>query len=335
MAGPEERGGRGAGGSGEAQAQGQPRDSAMALVEPTLGPSRDEPRVFGLDKFNCDIFAECCKHTAGGIERFVTARLSKLKLRAAITKLVVTGDLPFRIVELDVGVIPSRWTVARDTVVLADLVLEAAIAELASTTCAVSYSTDMWTGPNGKAYMVLIGHFVSVQWELRQVILAFVEMPGRHGGKEIAKAVEKVVVQWKLQTRCLVPKPGPFCFCPHHNTLGTTKEEKEKWRGLRVTDVEWEALGALDGFLRPFARVSTAAEGSTYPTVSMVLPYFYALIDSLEKKLHTGTHELVRPLMSAALGHLKQYEFAIGDEYWIGTFLDPSMKAEYFTDSGT
>ncbi|CAI7798200.1 unnamed protein product, partial [Closterium sp. NIES-54] len=41
------------------------------------------------------------KGEAGGIERFVTGRLSKLKLRAAITKLVVTCDLPFRIVELD------------------------------------------------------------------------------------------------------------------------------------------------------------------------------------------------------------------------------------------
>ncbi|CAI7863982.1 unnamed protein product [Closterium sp. NIES-53] len=58
MARPEERGGRGAGGSGEAQAQGQPRDSAMAPVQPSLGPPRDEPRVFGLDKFNCDNFAE-------------------------------------------------------------------------------------------------------------------------------------------------------------------------------------------------------------------------------------------------------------------------------------
>ncbi|CAI7790104.1 unnamed protein product [Closterium sp. NIES-53] len=58
MAGPEERGGRGAGGSGEAQAQGQPRDSAMAPMQPSLGPPRDEPRVFGLDKFNGDSFAE-------------------------------------------------------------------------------------------------------------------------------------------------------------------------------------------------------------------------------------------------------------------------------------
>ncbi|CAI7887414.1 unnamed protein product, partial [Closterium sp. NIES-54] len=57
MAGPEERGGRVAGGSGEAQAQGQPRDSAMAPMQPCLGPPRDEPRVFGLDKFNGDNFA--------------------------------------------------------------------------------------------------------------------------------------------------------------------------------------------------------------------------------------------------------------------------------------
>ncbi|CAI7878193.1 unnamed protein product [Closterium sp. NIES-54] len=58
MARPEERGGRGAGGSGEAQAQGQPRDSAMAPVQPSLGPPRDQHRVFGLDKFNGDNFAE-------------------------------------------------------------------------------------------------------------------------------------------------------------------------------------------------------------------------------------------------------------------------------------
>ncbi|CAI7832690.1 unnamed protein product [Closterium sp. NIES-53] len=58
MAGPEERGGRGSGGSGEAQAQGQPRDSAMAPMQPSLGPPGDEPRVFGLDKFNDDNFAE-------------------------------------------------------------------------------------------------------------------------------------------------------------------------------------------------------------------------------------------------------------------------------------
>ncbi|CAI7899012.1 unnamed protein product [Closterium sp. NIES-54] len=58
MDGPEERVGRGAGGSGEAQAQGQPRDPTMSPMQPSLGPPRDEPRVFGLGKFNGDNFAE-------------------------------------------------------------------------------------------------------------------------------------------------------------------------------------------------------------------------------------------------------------------------------------
>ncbi|CAI7790325.1 unnamed protein product [Closterium sp. NIES-54] len=47
-----------AGATGAGAAQGQPRDSAMAPVQPSLGPSRDEPRVFGLEKFNDDNFAE-------------------------------------------------------------------------------------------------------------------------------------------------------------------------------------------------------------------------------------------------------------------------------------
>ncbi|CAI5496012.1 unnamed protein product [Closterium sp. Naga37s-1] len=303
------------------------------------------------------------KSEVGGIERFVMARLSKMKLRAAIRKLVVTGDLPFRRVELD------------------------AVSKHSPPHLYAALSTDTWTGPNGKAYMVLTGHFVSEQWELRQVILAFVEMPDGHVGKDIAKAVEKVVEQWKLQTRCLglttdnayanvvalrhLSEEGAFSRClshivnlavqsglgvesmqvplkkvrdiaswvgmspkrgatvialqvrhgplpngPHklvqdslvrwgstHEMVqrflllrpfidmhfarekGTTKAEKKKWRDLRLTVAEWEVLGALEGFLRPFARVSTTADGSTYPTVSMVLPYFNALIDSLEKKL--------------------------------------------------
>ncbi|CAI7729578.1 unnamed protein product [Closterium sp. NIES-54] len=60
MAGPERRGGRGAGGSGEAQGQGQPHDPTMSLMQPSLGPPRDEPRVFGLDnvKPRADLLTE-------------------------------------------------------------------------------------------------------------------------------------------------------------------------------------------------------------------------------------------------------------------------------------
>ncbi|CAI7749203.1 unnamed protein product [Closterium sp. NIES-54] len=58
MARPEEKGGKGASESGEAKAQCQPRDPAMSPMQPSLGPPRDEPRLFGFDKFNSDNFAE-------------------------------------------------------------------------------------------------------------------------------------------------------------------------------------------------------------------------------------------------------------------------------------
>ncbi|CAI5480197.1 unnamed protein product [Closterium sp. Yama58-4] len=106
----------------------------------------------------------------GGIERFMTSKLASGELRQAITKLVVTCNLPFRIVEAEAHVpafltpitysltalsrqvstplqfrellillnrncaqknfIPSRWTVSRDTVVYAAAALQSAIAEM-------------------------------------------------------------------------------------------------------------------------------------------------------------------------------------------------------------
>ncbi|CAI7806630.1 unnamed protein product [Closterium sp. NIES-53] len=85
MAGPEERGGRGAGGSGEAQAQGQPCNPTMSPMQPSFGPPRDEPRVFGLDKFNGDNFAEWSFKMGPGIlgepEKFVTSSHSSVNQR--------------------------------------------------------------------------------------------------------------------------------------------------------------------------------------------------------------------------------------------------------------
>ncbi|CAI5957259.1 unnamed protein product [Closterium sp. NIES-64] len=84
-------------------------------------------------------------HGSGGMERWMTTKLTSVQLRQAITKLVVTCDLRFRIVEAEgfrellillnrncaqKNFIPSRWTVSRDTVVYAAAALQSAIAEM-------------------------------------------------------------------------------------------------------------------------------------------------------------------------------------------------------------
>ncbi|CAI5993454.1 unnamed protein product [Closterium sp. NIES-65] len=159
---------------------------------------------------------------SGGIERWMTTKLTSVQLRQAITKLVVTCDLPFRIVEAEAfrellillnrncaqkNFIPSRWTVSCDTVVYAAAALQSAIAEMLTKEgelgCRVSFTIDMWTSPNNRAWLVVTGHWIDENYQLRTMVFEFREIHGRHTGKQMARVVEETVVQWGLETRCL------------------------------------------------------------------------------------------------------------------------------------
>ncbi|CAI7825364.1 unnamed protein product [Closterium sp. NIES-54] len=150
---------------------------------------------------------------SGGMEWFMTTKLSTEELRQAIAKLVVTCDLPFRIVESEamsvpcLNFIPSRWMVSRDTVVYATAALQSAIAEMLAKEgelgCKVSITIDMWTAPNNKAWLVVTSHWIDENFQLRTIVLEFREMLGRHGGREMAQVVEETIVQWGLEGRCL------------------------------------------------------------------------------------------------------------------------------------
>ncbi|CAI5510064.1 unnamed protein product [Closterium sp. Naga37s-1] len=257
---------------------------------------------------------------SSGMERFMTTKLSTEELRQAIAKLVVTCDLPFRIVESEAfrellillnrncaqkNFIPSRWTVSRDTVVYATAALQSAIAEMLAKEgelgCKVSITIDMWTAPNNKAWLVVTGHWIDENFQLRTMVLEFREMLGRHGGREMAQ--------------------------------GLSKTDKKKVESLRLTDADWETLQAVKTFLSPFAKVSKAAEGAAYPTVSMVVPYYNGLIDAMESRLAKGPSPTLQPMIVAALSHMKKYAYITSNEYWIATFLDPSMKAAWFDDA--
>ncbi|CAI7882703.1 unnamed protein product, partial [Closterium sp. NIES-54] len=116
-------------------------------------------------------------------------------------------------------------------------------------------------------------------------------------------------------------------------TQGLSKTDKKKVESVRLTDADWETLQAVKTFLSPFAKVSKAAEGAAYSTVSMVVPYYNGLIDAMESRLAKGPSQTLQPMIVAALSHLKKYAYITSNEYWIATFLDPSMKAAWFDDA--
>ncbi|CAI5521455.1 unnamed protein product [Closterium sp. Naga37s-1] len=116
-------------------------------------------------------------------------------------------------------------------------------------------------------------------------------------------------------------------------TQGLSKTDKKKVESLRLTDADWETLQAVKTFLSPFAKVSKADEGAAYPTVSMVVSYYNGLIDAMESRLAKGPSPTLQPMIVAALSHLKKYAYITSNEYWIATFLDPSMNAAWFDDA--
>ncbi|CAI5484495.1 unnamed protein product [Closterium sp. Yama58-4] len=114
---------------------------------------------------------------------------------------------------------------------------------------------------------------------------------------------------------------------------GSSKKEREKYASLRLTDDHWDALVALKAFLAPFNAITKAAEGSVYPTVTTIVPYYNLLLDTLEKTLHDESNppsDLLRDLIKVALPVLQKYYDHSTDELTVATFLDPGLKMAYF-----
>ncbi|CAI5953399.1 unnamed protein product [Closterium sp. NIES-65] len=135
-------------------------------------------------------------HGSGGMERWMTTKLTSFReLLILLNRNCAQKNF-----------IPSRWTVSRDTVVYAAAALQSAIAEMLGKEgelgCRVSFTIDMWTAPNNRAWLVVTGHWIDDNYQLRTMVFEFREIHGRHTGKHMARVVEETVVQWGLETRC-------------------------------------------------------------------------------------------------------------------------------------
>ncbi|CAI5463083.1 unnamed protein product [Closterium sp. Yama58-4] len=156
-----------------------------------------------------------------------------------------------------------------------------------------------------------------------------------NSNKKALKLVQDNPTRWgstydMVDRTCALQNPIMMYFA---STQGLSKDDKKKVAKMRRTDADWERLQAVKTFVSPFAKVSKAAEGAAYPTVSMVVPYYNGLIDAIEARLAKGPSAMLEPMVVAALRHLKKYAYITSNEYWICTFLNPSMKAAWFDDA--
>ena len=62
----------------------------------------------------------------------------------------------------------------------------------------ISFTTDIWSARTQEAYMCITAHWLDKDWEHQGIVLDFVELPGSHTGKLIAKKFVETLKEFKV-----------------------------------------------------------------------------------------------------------------------------------------
>ena len=65
----------------------------------------------------------------------------------------------------------------------------------------VSISMDCWTSPNNLAFLAIMTYYINNDWTLREVLLGFEHLSGKHSGPNMASVVNRVLDQYDLKDR--------------------------------------------------------------------------------------------------------------------------------------
>lgn len=98
-----------------------------------------------------------------------------------------------------------------------------------------------------------------------------------------------------------------------------------------ITDEEWERINLLVEVLRPFKDATVFMSSSEYPTLSMVVPLYHTLFDTLEETIRqNNTIEWLVQGCEAAKSKLTDYCHKTNILYLAAIVLDPRLKLDYF-----
>ena len=96
----------------------------------------------------------------------------------------------------------------------------------------------------------------------------------------------------------------------------------------------WNRFETLYEFLQPFQEATVAACGDKYPTLSLVVPLYNAILDHVERWMKkTAPEDTIVDKLHHACGasyaKMKEYYDFTSDVYTIATVLDPRFKLKF------
>ena len=68
----------------------------------------------------------------------------------------------------------------------------------------IAITLDIWTSCANDAYISLMAHFITPDWQMVSCVLATSPFPGHHTGVNIADKLKEIVSSYDLETSCLI-----------------------------------------------------------------------------------------------------------------------------------
>ena len=62
----------------------------------------------------------------------------------------------------------------------------------------ISFTIDIWTSLNNKSFIAVIAHYIDEDWNIRDLLVDFGLVSGRHDGANIADGFFNVLTDYKI-----------------------------------------------------------------------------------------------------------------------------------------
>ncbi|OCB88219.1 hypothetical protein A7U60_g4624 [Sanghuangporus baumii] len=139
------------------------------------------------------------------------------EFKRRLIRWIVATDQPFTVVEDDEFrtfleythrgqaklLIPSADTVKRTVKEMKLELFEKTKSMINQLESKVALSLDAWTSSNGYAFLAIVIHYISNEWDLQEQLIAFEEIKGRHTGDNIGAIVLRVLDQYNLVSKLI------------------------------------------------------------------------------------------------------------------------------------
>jgi hypothetical protein len=152
--------------------------------------------------------------TAGVSESSHTPPYSHATFREGLVRLIITGDLPFRLVDspalrwlfrhLNPRVkVPSANTIRSDIDQHFKKEKARVCGVLRNVPGRLSFTVDAWVSPNAHAFLGITVHWVDAEWQLRHMLLDIPAIDGPHDGGNLCRTFVEACHGFRVMSKLL------------------------------------------------------------------------------------------------------------------------------------